>query len=407
MILRTLCHTIVALAIGLAAAPPSWGQTLPPGATLPPAPNPPHPTLDTPNEKPPGKTTGKSLLCSRYNFLENMFGDVCWSGMFPIRVAGATMKNGPGYRPEGAYSKVLCKCSGNLAKGEFPKIGFHVGFWAPSRLIDVTRQPMCFASLGGKKLSGFSVDWLKAGANLGPTNEEVAFRNWTMYSAPLIYMLKLLDDSACAPEGLFDYDILHMNILFPNWNDAIGRYTMFLNPELAFMVNPITLAATPIEVAALATTKKPINRLHWIAGNWGPIYPMNGFNGGLSSVDVTSLISVRAFAMLHRLGLVKDTVGESNICERKVRFILRKDAFRWQMVAPSPETTDNTPEQENVDGQVRLANYHSQLMQCTHPTGYPTAGWGMWRNVPGTGEDHSYMVFRWTDCCFGLTPGLQ
>ena len=371
-----------------------------------PVPRPPHPTLDTPNVKPPAVTSSKSLLCNSYSFLGNMFGDVCWSGIFPIRIAGATFKDGPGYRPDGSYGKVLCKCGGNLAKGEFPKIGFHVGFWAPSRLIDVTRQPMCFASLGGKRLSGFSMSLLEAGANLGPTNSTVAFRNWIMYSAPLIYMLRLLDDKACAPEGLFDFDVLHMNVLFPNWNDATGRYTMFLNPELALMVNPITLAATPLEVVRLATTQRPINRLHWVAGNWGNIYPMNGFNGGLSSVDVSSLTAVRALALLHRLGLVNDTVGEENICERKPRLILRKDAFRWQMVAPSPETTDHTPATEHISGQVRQANFSSLLSQCTHPTGYPTAGWGMWRNVPATGEDHSYMIFRWTDCCFGLTPGV-
>lgn len=364
-------------------------------------------SLDAPRNRPASPTVPKNLTCNNYSIIENMFSDVCWSGIFPIRIMGTTLKSGSAPYPEDAYKKVLCKCDGDLSKGELPKIGFSVGMWMPSRLVDVTRQPMCFASLGGKSISGFSLDWMNSGANQGRAQDGAAFYNWVMYSAPFIYMLRLLDDSACAPEGLFDFDVLNMSMVFPNWNDVFGRYTMFLNPEVLLFSNPLMSAAGPMDMMSLVTNKKPINRLHWVAGNWGEIYPLNGWRNEPSDiVGFSSLIATRALALTHRLGLVRDTVGEENLCKRNVRYVMRKDAFRWQMVSPSPETVDDSPDVENIAGNVRQSNFTSKLGTCTHPTGFPTAGWGMWRDVPSTGEDHSYMVFRWTDCCFGLTPGL-
>ena len=26
-------------------------------------------------------------------------------------------------------------------------------------------------------------------------------------------------------------------------------------------------------------------------------------------------------------------------------------------------------------------------------------GWGVWRTLPGPGEDHLYVLWRWNDCC--------
>lgn len=364
-------------------------------------------SLDASQEKPTAAPEGKSLTCNNYSFLENMFTDVCWSGLFPIRIMGTTLKGGASPYPVDANKKVLCKCGGDLKEGKLPKIGFSVGMWMPSRLMDITRTPMCFASLGGKSITNFSLDLLTSGSNRGRVSDGVAFYNWVMYSAPLIYILRLLDDSACAPEGLFDFDILQMSVVFPNWNDVFGRYTMFLNPEVMLFANPLSAIAGPVDTAALLKDKRPINRLHWVAGNWGNVYPMYGFGDRPGSiVGFSSLIATRALALTHRLGLVRDTVGEENLCKRNIRFTLRKDSFKWQMVAPSPETSGEEPMLDNVAGHVRLTNFSPSMGTCTHPTGYPPAQWGMWRDVPSTGEDHSYMLFRWTDCCFGLTPGL-
>lgn len=363
-------------------------------------------TFDASRSTPSFATTRK-LTCNSYNIIQNMFTDVCWSAMFPIRIMGIKFFGG-GYYPENAYKKVLCKCGGDLKQGELPKLGFAVGMWMPSRLVDVTRKPLCFSSLGGIEMNfGQSISLLNTGANRGRGQDSGAFYNWVMYSAPFIYMLRLLDDGACAPEGFFDFDVLYFSTIFPNWNDTFGRYTMFLNPEAVFLANIFSYFAMPLDVMSIMKNGKPDNRLFWVAGNWGKMYPLYGWQQEPSSiVAFSSLIATRALFLMHRLGLVKDTVGEENICKRKVRYMMRKDAFRWQMVSPSPETADDTPQSSEIAGTVQLSNFSSKMNSCAHPTGTPTAAWGMWRDVPGTGEDHSYMIFRWVDCCFGFTPGL-
>lgn len=324
-----------------------------------------------------------------------------------MRIAGITFINGKSGIPEDASRKAICVCGGDLSKGKLPKIGFTVGFWAPSKIIDVTRKPYCMPSLGGIEIPVTGFDFLNGGANTGRGQRDEAFANWILYSAPLIYMLRLLDEGACPSDGLLEFDVMHMSPLLPTQNDVTGRYTVFLNPEMLLLANATTYMAMPLD-AVSSTSGNPINKLFWVAGAWGQIYPMTGFNGMGRMVDpvrFTSLMATRAIAVLHRLGLMSETIGDDNLCERNTRYILRKDAFRWQMLAPSPEGRLSSASGSSSSGQVRLVNPPTRGNTCTHATGASTAGWGMWRDVASTGEDHSYMLFQWTDCCFGLTPG--
>ena len=41
-----------------------------------------------------GTSTARAVDCSNYSPLETMFKDVCWSGMFPFRLMGATFMDG-------------------------------------------------------------------------------------------------------------------------------------------------------------------------------------------------------------------------------------------------------------------------------------------------------------------------
>lgn len=349
------------------------------------------------------------LGCNGYSPLKNMFTDVCWSGMFPIRIAGVTFMSGRSGVPSDASNRLICMCGGDLSKGELPKIGFTVGFWAPAKIIDVTRQPYCLSSLGGIKIPVSGLDFLNGGSNQGRGQRKEAYANWVLYAAPLIYMLRLLDEGACPSDGMMDFDLIHASPLFPTQNDVTGRYTLFLNPEMVLLSSSTAMLAMPVD-AISSTAGSPMNSLFWVAGAWGQIYPMTGFNGMGRMVDpvrFTSLIATRAIAVLHRLGLLNETIGNDNLCERKPRFILRKDAYRWQMLAPSPERNGNPSGYTSTatSNQVREVSPPTRGGTCTHNTGASTAGWGMWRDVPATGEDHSYMIFQWTDCCFGFTVG--
>ncbi len=349
-----------------------------------------------------------SLGCNSYNPLETMFTDVCWSGMFPIRLAGATMVAGKSGVPADASDKLICACGGDIAKGQVPRLGFTVGFWAPSKIIDVTRKPYCLPSLGGLQVPVADMDFLNSGSNRGRNDRQEAFANWALYSFPIVYMLRLLDSGACPSDGLTEFDLIHASPMYPNWNDVIGRYTTFINPEMLLFANMTSLFVLPMDAVA-ATAGKPMNSIFWAAGAWGPTYPITGFFGNgvgemKDNVGFTSLTAFRGLSLLHRLGFLSETIGNGNLCERNVRHIVRKDAYRWQFLAPSPESNGRIPGAPQAaynTGQVREVNPPSRFSSCTHPTGSSTAGWGVWRDVPVTGEDHSYLLFQWTDCCFG------
>lgn len=355
----------------------------------------------------------QKLMCNSYSPLSTMFKNVCWSGMFPIRLVGTTFIQGKSGVPNDASNKIVCACGGDLKKGTLPRIGFTVGFWAPSKIIDVTRRPYCLPSLGGIQLPFSAVDFMSTGANMGRSGDKsMYFANWALYSFPLVYMLRLIDEGACPPDGLMDFDLLQASPVYPNWNDNIGRYTTFINPEMMLFATVTAMASLPVD-AISSTAGRPINELFWVAGAWGQAYPMTGFNDAsvvqhsTEPVRNSSLIAFRSLSLLHRLGFLSETIGNHNLCERNLRYVIRKDAYRWQFLAPSPETagpTEKDPAGSGgaIKGQVTEVNPPSIYGTCNHATGASDVGWGMWRDVPATGEDHSYLLFQWTDCCFGV-----
>lgn len=367
----------------------------------------------TPSYAQEGGSTSEALKlgCNSYSPLETMFKDVCWSGMFPFRMMGTTFMGGKSGIPTDANKDILCKCNGDLKKGELPRLGFTLGFWAPSKIIDVTRKPYCMPSLGGLTLPFADVEFLNGGANQGRGGRGSTFSNWVLYTFPIIYMLRLIDDGACPADGLTEFDFMQASPSFPNWNDVLGRYTTFINPEMLLFTGVTSLIALPVDTV-WSSMDKPVNAFFWTAGAWGPIYPITGFtiggkNRGHDPVSNSSLTAVRTLSLLHRLGLLNETIGKSNVCERNPRFVIRKDAYRWQFLAPSPESNGrlpNAPPPANTVSQVREVNPPQRFGTCNHATGASSAAWGMWRDVPATGEDHSYLVFQWTDCCIGITP---
>lgn len=359
----------------------------------------------------PVQAQPQQLMCNGYSPLSTMFKNVCWSGMFPIRLVGTTFIPGKSGVPKDATNKIVCACGGDLKTGTLPRLGFTLGFWAPSKIIDVTRNPYCLPSLGGIQLPVTSMDFLNSGANAGRSGDKsMYFGNWALYSFPLIYMLRLIDDGACPPDGLMDFDLLQASPVYPNWNDNLGRYTTFMNPEMLLFANVTSMTAMPVD-AISSTLGKPINELFWVAGAWGETYPLTGFSDAsvvqhsTEPVRNSSLIAFRSLSLLHRLGFLAETIGSHNLCERNLRYVVRKDAYRWQFLAPSPETagpTEQAPGSSPPSHEVTEVNPPSIYGTCNHATGASDVGWGMWRDVPATGEDHSYLLFQWTDCCFGV-----
>jgi conjugal transfer pilus assembly protein TraU len=70
---------------------------------------------------------------------------VCWSCLFPIRIAGVPI--GGGDVPAGASNAVVCACNDGLG---VPRLGFTIGLWEPARIIEaawLTSPPALAACL--------------------------------------------------------------------------------------------------------------------------------------------------------------------------------------------------------------------------------------------------------------------
>ncbi len=88
------------------------------------------------------------LTCPDAGLLSGkLLTDVCWSCIFPIRVAGLPL--GSGSVPSGASNKSFCLCEDNLG---VPRPGIVTSMWEPARLIELVRTPGCSPSLGGIRL---------------------------------------------------------------------------------------------------------------------------------------------------------------------------------------------------------------------------------------------------------------
>ena len=92
-----------------------------------------------------------SLTCQ--NAFPDLFGDICWRCIFPIRIGGSIIfdddmpdnvstSNPDDWNP----SDYFCTCKNSHGGLD---IGIYVSFWEPARVIEVVPKPNCFPFLFG------------------------------------------------------------------------------------------------------------------------------------------------------------------------------------------------------------------------------------------------------------------
>lgn len=306
----------------------------------------------------------------------------CWTCFFPMRVAGvATNKPINGDFPDGsATSQLLCACNDSLG---VPRIGTQSSFWAPARIIEVVRKPGCVPSMGGATIGG--TDMLLGGSKTTEhdTNDK-SFYHYNYYSFPLYIMLDLLTAPECNSGGYSDFDLIASSFYDPVWNE--DELNLFQTPEIVVFSNPIAIAACGGECLAIsgdlsdanAVPQSPTLNMFWCAGCWGHLPPFTGnLNVKGSPPRDSSLIATRALATMHRRGLAHKTFGNGEMCGGSIAPMLPKSQYKMSMIYPVAEASG----------------------RCCHWVGESTFKWGEWRNIPGTGEDFIYMLWRFTDCC--------
>ncbi|CAD5366859.1 Conjugal transfer protein [Rubrivivax sp. A210] len=313
-----------------------------------------------------------------YGEWANPISDICWQCIFPISIGAFAVEAGqedienPG--------SPICFCP--IPLPPYYRMGLEIGFWEPTRLVEHTRTPFCFPSLGGMYMSGGDA-FKPPGAQSYVSRDRVSrdgFYQTHLYANPLLYYLNALLDQQCLESG--SLDLAYMSEYDSAWHD--DEETAILEPEAPLFANLLAIAACSVD-CTMASVGFGIRELFWCSGCNGPVYPMNGnVPVHIGGIQASSLLTHRILAKLHRLFIAWQWHGEGAVCNGYPAPLMDKRGYKTQLVYPIPLVggTDGTG-----------------LNRCCQPLGRTTQIWGMGREYPIRGEDFSYQVFRKRNCC--------
>ncbi len=322
----------------------------------------------------------------------NLVSDICWKCLFPVRIGGRKILNW-GSMPDNLSdltgnpddfnpSNYICSCKDS---NDIPRFGIYVSFWEPARVLEVVQKPGCFPFLFGLDM-GEAIDFFGAYGTKGKGREDraegKAFYNVHYYLFPLMWIMDLLVGADFCTDWLSEIDILYFTEVDPLWND--DELTVYITPEATVFGNEIAQALCSVDCLT-TSVGFPLNALFWCAGCWGSLYPYTGNTGVKDSpVRVTSLLASRLLARLARLpvppAIEYDTSGAGAKCGGIIRPLLKKSQYKFSTIFPIPETKG----------------------RCCHGLGESTFIWGEHRNIPGTGEHQTYLMWRKRNCCLKL-----
>lgn len=310
----------------------------------------------------------------------NPVTDICWSCSFPLRLATFGVLT-LGQEDNGSSNGgLLCNCGLD--------VGVPIGFWEPTRIVEVVKEPYCFPSLGGMKLNVDINEGIAGLINIreGAHGRTSGNKNGTYtsfyqahwYTNPIWFWMEVLTDHPCIESGYFDLG--YFTEVDPLWSDS--KKTFLINPDAALFTNMVATLACPVDCVA-ATAGFPLNEIFWCSGCQGNMYPLNGWVGShVGGVQASALVTSRMINKMHREGLIFSGSGNDGMCGLYWDVIMDKRDYKLQMIHPVPNT-------KKVNG------------RCCHPVGRTTTIWGAGKEYPVMGEDFAYQLFRKRDCCSG------
>lgn len=317
----------------------------------------------------------------------NPINDICWSCLFPIKIASTITLMDDGQEDNSSLSgKSFCACE-NPARG-----GIALSFWEPSHLVEVVRTPFCMVSLGGVNLAGESeteVPDAGSGSSLtdlfgghGTTVKSVtthndigSFRQVHWFKNPVMFWLEAVLDSECLERGTLD--IGWLSEVDPTWK--FPELAFIQAPESALFANTVAQAACAADCIQ-AGIGFPSNILFWCAGCQGSIYPYSGWSANGAGVIVDSkLLVARMQAKMHRDLIAWDADGEEALCSYRLAPMMDKRSYKMGMTYP-----------------VAARKFNGK---CCDPIGRSTLLRDEFKTYPYKGADFAYQIFRKRDCC--------
>jgi conjugal transfer pilus assembly protein TraU len=373
-----------------------------------------------------------NIMCPDAGIFNELIGGVCWSAMFPIRIAGTNVISvGAGSPvPSEATTNSLCYCKGNIGKGQLPTIGIPIGFWQPAWLAEAVSAPFCMPAIGGVRIGGSSgMAQLFSGslggnvaARPGAGTQQASFYNVHLWTFPLVSMMNILNIPSCNT-GYNGWNLFNLSETQPQWNDDLTAALIW--PESSVLSGPVGFLGSIGECLALTAMQQPINSMYWTAGCWGTLFPNSGsLANNVDPIQGSSLDVAKFLSGQFRLGFGYLTEGDNAVCGAVHTEIMPKDQFRMQILYPNSEAnnTVNPGVPQNVaqpsinpgtsSGQApttlspaQSAAFSGQMHAsgtCTHWIGETPLTWGEWDDQPGTGGNYVYLLWQYTDCCMGL-----
>lgn len=253
----------------------------------------------------------------------NPISDVCWKCLFPISIGSLQIGTSPGNpdTPNPSMPIQMCQI------GQFVRVGVAIGYWEPSYLVDVTREPYCMVNLGGMDLGDSKMGTGHAVSS--EMNDAGAFYNAHWYQYPLVSWLNMILDTGCMQIG--DFDIAYFSELDAMWED--DELSAILTPESALFGNLIAQGACVVD-AITSMFGMPLDPLFWCAGSHGSLYPFTGhIPMEYSPFQSTLLAADRMAFKMHRQGLVMNTIGvDRAVCYAYPSPIIPKSRWRYQIV---------------------------------------------------------------------------
>ncbi|WP_435000202.1 TraU family protein (plasmid) [Vibrio scophthalmi] len=338
-----------------------------------------------------GKNDMAGDLCPNADILSKTIDGVCWSCLLPIRLAGIG-----GNPPDGAAdSKFMCNCMG---RDGMPEIGMPLGFFQPQRIVSFSPTPYCMPSFGVR----LSDDNTRSGqARTSNTHErgETSFYHYKYWQYPLMAMIEMFMNADCTYDSAQTIDLAYFSEADPLYQDDMLAFLMA--PESVIFANPVATSICTADCAALMAGGE-IEENYFCAGCSGNLYPMTGrTQTNDDPIRVTSLLTTRLLAMLHRRGQALLTMGDHMIedsCEPKYAPMLPKTQYRASMLYPKQEAASVDVPMMG-DGAGGTSNgFGAQPDGCCHKLGDSVLKWGNNKLRPGQ-EAYIYMLYRWNDCC--------
>ncbi len=307
--------------------------------------------------------------CPKADIFKNILTDIPFNAVMPITIGGAQVGGMLNRVPESASSDFLCACTDNFGVSDY---GLVLGMWEVAYLIELVREPNCSPVLGITLPFGSS-NIGSAGTGSADASD-IAFYHAHLYSFPLFTMLNLFSDLSCGKSDYMDLDLLYASELDPGWNDELIALTQ--TPELPLLANKEMVTSCSRDALLSFNEGKTFDELFYCAGAWGFLYPLTGYTSGIGSIaENTSLLAVRLLALLHKRGLLKNTVGNNALCDNDYYSTLTKSMYRFSMLYPTPERGDN------------------------HALGEPGVNWQADMRVPPGNQSVIYVVWRYRNCC--------